>query len=176
MKNEAENLPPRVEILPATREQEPVLDNLLELYAHDFSEFHPLALNATGRFGYRNLSLYFRNPRRRPFFIHVDGRLAGFALIKNEPPAPGHEPVWELTEFFVLRGYRRQGVGAAVARKLWERYPGRWEVRIIEANSSAHHFWQRTITEFTGADIESVRVLRDGDPWRLFSFDTRTLP
>jgi hypothetical protein len=32
-------LPARVEVSPALTEQEPVLANLLELYAHDLSEF-----------------------------------------------------------------------------------------------------------------------------------------
>jgi hypothetical protein len=31
-----------VEVIPAAREQEAILANLLELYAHDFSEFHGL--------------------------------------------------------------------------------------------------------------------------------------
>jgi predicted acetyltransferase len=173
MKPAAPQPSPRIDLLPVAREQEPVLANLLELYAHDFSEFHPLALNTNGRFGYKDLSLYWRNPRRHPFFIYVDGRLAGFALVKNEPPAPGKEDVWELTEFFVLRGYRRNCVGTAIARRLWERFPGQWEVRIIESNADAHRFWQKTITEFTGADIESIRFPQAGEPWRLFSFDSR---
>jgi hypothetical protein len=33
---------PRVEVLLAARKQEPVLANLLELYAHDFSELRDL--------------------------------------------------------------------------------------------------------------------------------------
>jgi hypothetical protein len=47
----------RVEVIPAAREQAPVIANLLELYAHDFSEFHPIELGADGKFGYRELPL-----------------------------------------------------------------------------------------------------------------------
>ena len=39
--------------------QELVLANLLELYAHDFSEFHDLELGMDGRFGYSHLPLYW---------------------------------------------------------------------------------------------------------------------
>jgi len=173
MKPTVEKLPPRIEIVPATREQEPVVDNLLELYAHDFSEFHNLVLGPTGRFGYKNLSLYWRDPHRHPFLIEVDGRLAGVVLVKTYPPTEGKETFWDMAEFFVARGYRRSGVGTAVARRLWERFPGHWEIRVIEANSVAHHFWQKTIAEFSGKEIESTRIEKAGVPWRLFSFDSR---
>ena len=38
----------RIELDPALREHAPILANLLELYAHDFSEFHTLAIRADG--------------------------------------------------------------------------------------------------------------------------------
>jgi predicted acetyltransferase len=168
-----DKLPPRIDVIPATREQESTVDNLLELYAHDFSEFHNLVLGHNGRFGYKNLSLYWRDPHRHPFLVEVDGRLAGVVLVKSDPPAPGKEPIWDMAEFFIARGYRRHGVGTAVARRLWERFPGCWEVRVIESNSGAFQFWQRIIAEFSGEEIESQRIRRDGVPWRLFSFDSR---
>ncbi len=48
----------QIELIPATLEQQPLLANLLELYIHDFSEFHDVELGPDGRFGYRNLPLY----------------------------------------------------------------------------------------------------------------------
>jgi predicted acetyltransferase len=173
MQRQPEKLPPRIEILPATREHEPIVDNLLELYAHDFSEFHNIVLGPTGRFGYKNLSLYWRDPHRHPFLVEVDGRLAGVVLVKTDLPVPGREPIWDMAEFFIARGYRRHGVGTIVARKLWERFPGPWEIRVMEANSGAHQFWQKIITEFSGREIESSRIEIAGVPWRLFSFDSR---
>src|SRR5450755_4496148 len=42
-----------IEVIPAKPKDEPILANLLELYAHDFSEFHNIDLGADGRFGYK---------------------------------------------------------------------------------------------------------------------------
>jgi hypothetical protein len=66
-----------IEIIPAAPEQEPIVANLLELYAHDFSEFHPLDVGADGRFGYRGLPLYWCEHDRHPFLVRIDGKLAG---------------------------------------------------------------------------------------------------
>ncbi len=48
---------PKIEVLLAAREQEPVLANLLELYVHDFSELRDLDVGEDGRFGYGTLPL-----------------------------------------------------------------------------------------------------------------------
>jgi hypothetical protein len=42
----------QIELVPAERNHEPILANLLELYIHDFSEFHDSEIGADGRFGY----------------------------------------------------------------------------------------------------------------------------
>ena len=43
--------------------------NLLELYAHDFSEFHNVEIGEDGKFGYQALPLYWSEPDRHPFLI-----------------------------------------------------------------------------------------------------------
>jgi hypothetical protein len=57
------------EVIPATVDQAAILANLLELYAHDFSEFYNLEIGEDGRFGYPCLPLYWSEPERRPFLI-----------------------------------------------------------------------------------------------------------
>jgi predicted acetyltransferase len=120
----------QVEIIPAATEQEPILANLLELYAHDFSEFHDVQIGADGKFGYKNLPLYWNDPRRHPFLVHVDKNLAGFVLLKKGSEISGDENAWDITEFFILRGYRRRGVGTHIAHELWRRLPGSWEAAL----------------------------------------------
>lgn len=167
---------PRVELVPAAPDEQPILANLLELYAHDFSEFHAIELGVDGRFGYRHLPLYWCDPNRRPFLVRVDGKLAGFVLVKKGSELSGDEIVWEMAEFFVLRRYRRRGIGTCVAHEVWRQVPGPWEVRVMESNHSAHHFWAHAIAAFAGKAILSGCVEKDGQLWRVFSFESKHVP
>jgi hypothetical protein len=45
----------QIEVVSAAPGEEPILANLLELYAHDFSEFHEVEIGVDGRFGYKSL-------------------------------------------------------------------------------------------------------------------------
>lgn len=150
--------------------QAPALANLLELYAHDFSEFHSLQIGEDGRFGYGSLSLYWSEPDRHPFFIRADGKLAGLALVKKGSALSGDQTVWDMAEFFVLRGYRRLGIGTLAAQQVWRRFPGPWEVRVMQSNPSAQLFWARAISDFTCEPSQPVRVEKEGKYWQLFSF------
>jgi|SRR5271157_424005 len=162
-----------IEVIRARPEQAPILANLLELYAHDFSEFHDLEIGADGRFGYRRLPLYWSEPGRHPFLVCVEGKLAGLVLVKRGSEVSGNEAIWDMAEFFVLRGYRRHGIGSHTAHEVWRRFPGLWEVRVMESNVSAHHFWARAISLFTGEAIHPARVEIDGKCWKLFSFESQ---
>lgn len=146
--------------------------NLLELYAHDFSEFLELELGADGRFGYKDLPLYWLEPGRHPFLVRSDGKLAGLALVKRGSGASGNATIWDMAEFFVARGYRRRGIGIAAAHAVWRRFPGRWEVRVMESNGAAREFWERAISKFAGEAIQPVRVERRGKRWQVFSFES----
>lgn len=109
-----DSLPPGVEVIPAAPEQEPVLANRLELYAHDLSGFFDLRLGPDGRFGYPRLPLYWREEGRLPFLVKVDGGLAGFVLVSRGSRVSGDPRAWDVAEFFVARPFRKRGIGAAV--------------------------------------------------------------
>jgi predicted acetyltransferase len=161
------------EVIPSTPEQEPVLANLLELYIHDFSDLLDLQLGADGRFGYRDLPLYWREPDRHPFLVRVDGELAGLVLVRRKEPAvSAGKSVWDMAEFFVVRGYRRHGIGTEAAHEVWRRFPGLWEVRVMQSNRSARQFWERAISMYLGEAIHAVPVENGGTFWDVFSFDS----
>lgn len=144
----------------------PVVDNLMQLYAHDFSEFHRVELDPDGRFNYGPLQLYWSDPDRHPFLVKMDGRLAGFVLVQR------NETAWDMVEFFVLRGCRRRGAGTAIAHEIWKRFPGMWEVRVMQANRAALPFWERAISAFTGRRIQPINIAKDGNSWCVFTFDS----
>jgi predicted acetyltransferase len=87
---------------------------------------------------------FWRRDDRRHFVVRVDGRPAGFALVRRLTPVDG-APAWEMAEFFVLRAYRRRGVGTRVARALFARFPGRWTLSVLTWNVTAQPFWRRVI-------------------------------
>jgi predicted acetyltransferase len=164
-----------IEVIPAAPEQGSILANLLELYGHDFSEVFDLDLGGDGRFGYKNLPLYWTEPGRHPFLVKTDDKLAGFVFVKRGSEISGNEMVWDIAEFFVVRRYRRRGIGTQVAHEVWRRFPGHWEVRVMQANLAAYQFWMRAIPSFTGKSVASVRVDKDGERWNVFSFESKAI-
>jgi len=163
----------QIEVIPAAAEQAPILANLLELYAHDFSAFYDVELGPDGRFGYKQLPLYWSEPARHPFLVRVEGKLAGFVLVRRGSEVSGDASIWDMAEFFVIRGYRRRGIGTHVAHQVWRQFPGRWEVRVLEENVSARHFWERAISQFAEQTADPVRVDHNGDSWTIFSFGSK---
>ncbi len=162
-----------IEVLPAPPDQQSILANLLEFYAYDFSEFHSLELGSNGLFGYKNLPLYWNERGRHPFLIKVDGGLAGLALVKRGSEFSNNADAWDVAEFFIMRAYRRRGIGMAVAHEIWRKFPGPWEVRVMESNGAAVKFWQRAITTFTGRPIEPAPIEKDGKCWYVFVFECK---
>ncbi|MEP7216190.1 MAG: GNAT family N-acetyltransferase, partial [Anaerolineaceae bacterium] len=129
-----------------------VLRRLLELYHYDFTEFLPLDLNEHGEFGYQYLDHYWapdEGETRLPFLVRADGKLAGFAFVRRKEDGP-----WKMAEFFVMRQYRRAGVGAQAARAVFAQCAGAWEVHEVLANTPAQAFWRRIIGEVTGGQFE----------------------
>jgi predicted acetyltransferase len=152
----------------------PLLANLLELYQHDLSECFQVDLGADGRFGYSRLPLYWSEPKcRYPLLIRAGNRDIGFVLATVGSPASEDPDVYDIAEFFVLRKYRHSGIGRQAAHLLWDRYRGRWFVRVAKRNAGALTFWRRVIAEYDG--IGFTEETRDDPPgWCVFSFVSRT--
>jgi predicted acetyltransferase len=165
--------PEPISIEPATPADEALLANLLELYIHDLSATFCIEPGADGRFGYPKLPLYWSEPEKRfPFLIRRAGKTIGFAFVTRGSPASDDPEVWDIAEFFVLRSHRRSGCGRRAATLLFERFPGRWLVRVSLGNRGALPFWQTVVSAYSSGRF-SVRE-REGTPhaWRDFSFFT----
>jgi len=158
----------------ATPDTAPLLSNLLELYMHDLSEIFPIDVGPDGRFGYERLPLYWSEPGARyAFLIKCGVTVAGFAFATRGSPAT-HDPTdLDVGEFFVLRRYRRSGVGRRAAFALWNGLPGHWVVRVSEGNRRGLLFWSEVVREYAGGTcIESTRPGSPHD-WRVFTFASR---
>jgi predicted acetyltransferase len=132
---------------------------------YDFSEILGLDVDDDdARFRIPAVDAYFTEPRYQAFFVTVDSRMAGLALVRGASRLTGDDGVWDMAEFFVLRKYRRRGVGAHAACALFDRLAGRWEVRQRPENVAATAFWRRTVARYTGGRFEDA--VWDDARWR----------
>ena len=134
------------------------LTNVYPLYLHDLSEFdeHYYTLNDRGRWEPDHLPSWLRNDTDHPLIIRQSEVRVGFALV-NEAPSVDLMPGigFRLAEFFILKKYRRTGIGLRAARLLFERFPGRWQLSILPRNALAIAFWHRVVGDRAGLKQES---------------------
>lgn len=158
----------------ATQLDADLLANLLELYIHDVCDVFPaVELAENGRFGYAQLPLYWSEPERRfAYLIRYGEKLAGFALAKRGSPLTSDPDTLDVAEFFVVRKFRRFGVGRAAARLLWQALPGAWTVRVAERNAPALAFWSGVVAEFTSGVSNAWTQPGSPNSWRIFSFES----
>jgi predicted acetyltransferase len=138
-----------VTISDAARFDESVLQNMLQLYTHDFSELWAGTskgdLQPDGRFADYPLGEYWLQPSWSAAIVRCDDHLAGFALV-NDRGHSGKPVDRNMAEFFILRKYRGRGVGRAAAEQIFARHPGQWEVAVARKNIAALRFWRTTIS------------------------------
>jgi predicted acetyltransferase len=153
-------------------EAEQVMRNLLEHYLHDMSEWFHLDTHPDGSFSYDTSLLW--QPDRDVYLVRSDDALAGFAIIGKAGRwlGEGAADVHDVHEFFVLRRYRRDGIGWTVAERLWNQRPGPWLVRVAVANAPAVAFWRAAINGYTGGDFTEEPREANGRQWSYFRFES----
>jgi predicted acetyltransferase len=147
-----------VSLIPLRESDSHIITNLMQLYKYDFSVFAEVGsqygeVGRDGRFTYEGLESYWREEGRLALRVEADERLAGFVLV-DRWSALNRSLDHAVAEFFVLRKYRRIGVGSRAARVLFERWPGRWEVAVAQYNKPALSFWRKAIPAAVDGPIE----------------------
>ncbi|MEZ5558616.1 MAG: hypothetical protein R3E86_08765 [Pseudomonadales bacterium] len=159
-----------IEFRQVDESQDPVLRNLLNLYMHDMAEWFLFDSEEDGRYTYATEPLW-----ESGVGVHIayNGRIpVGFGLVASAAEYSDVPGARDLEEFFVVRRYRREGVGRAFANHLWDLYRGPWVVRVYQRNLPALPFWRATVSAYTdGRFVERILSVRDR-PWSYFSFDS----
>ena len=143
----------------------------MEFYLYDFSEFDGDDLDDHACFVYGDLDYFWFEPTHAAFLATVDGHLAGVVLVDNDVKLAGNER--SICEFFVMRKYRRRGVGRTMAQEVFRRLPATWEIAVKASNMPAQIFWQKVISEYSQGVFQEVML--DNDEWEgpVFSLDNR---
>jgi predicted acetyltransferase len=145
----------KFEVRIATPADRQPIQRMLELYQHDLSDIWDQDLDCHGEYGYA-LDRYWEMEGFHPFVATAESKYAGFALA-NQAVRVGTEGRW-MDQFFVLKKYRRQGVGQLLAVSALSELPGRWEVGQMPQNHAAQAFWRRVIGELTGGRYKEYEV------------------
>ncbi|MBD3919496.1 GNAT family N-acetyltransferase [Paenibacillus sp. PR3] len=137
------------------------LSRLLELVAYDLSELSGANINENGLYvTHLDIQSWYEDPNHDLYFIRADDALAGFVVIKYLV----EESSYYLNHFFILRKYRRQGVGRKAAVMAFDRYIGQWRVSQFDWNVPAQQFWRRVIQEYSSEPIVETRRADDKGP------------
>ena len=132
----------------------PVLRRLMQLYLYELGTLDGWDIGADGLYGdAQRIENFWTEPERRSYLVRVDGALAGFALVRRGTRFAG-PAAHQISEFFILAKHRRRGIGAEVARRLFDRFPGRWEVAQMLSNGPAQAFWRVVIGRYTDGRFE----------------------
>jgi predicted acetyltransferase len=153
-----------LEIIDAGDERwKPVLAHLFELYVYDFSEYTGSDVHDSGSYEVVETD-YWNDAFPHRYIATVDGKIAGFALVRRGSPLDDDAGASYVEEFFVLRKFRRRGVGGELARHVFAKFPGRWQVAVLRNNLPAQAFWRGAIGALTDGRYEERE--RDDEKWR----------
>lgn len=136
-----------------------IIKHLMQFYFYDFSKFVEAHVEEDGRFeDYPYLDDYWKDETRFPYLVELNGKYAGFVLVRLIEEK--ERTYFSIAEFFIMKKYRRSGLGKLVASEMFDLHQGQWEVFQIEKNVPAQHFWRKVISDYTKGDYKERIVDR----------------
>lgn len=121
---------------------------------------------------YKYLNSYWQKPDRYPYFIKIDSKVAGFALVNSHTVV--EKGAKNIAEFYIKPEYRNKGIGKLSAKKIFDTFHGKWEVRELDDNILAQKFWRKVINEYTNGNYSEIMVNNKDWQGLIQSFDNGT--
>ncbi|MCP8467103.1 GNAT family N-acetyltransferase [Pseudomonas sp. ZM23] len=155
-----------IELVQTGPEHAELIRNLYQYYAYDSSDWEQEDVEVDGRFyvHQQHLARYWSEPQWSANLILADGFIAGFLLIERSE-LEGVEAL-ELADLFVLRKYRRLGIGRALATQVLLGGDTPWLVRFYRQDSVAQAFWRAVLDDLP----RPVLRVEPGDDSQLLSY------
>ena len=153
---------PNLSISKIGPESDVVLRDLFQHYLRDMSEWFDVNACDASAILQQGYDAYLAKVGDSP---------AGFALVGSAGEWADGVGAQDVHEFFVLREFRRSGVGHRMAALLWDERPGQWLVRVLEANAAAVLFWRTVISRHSHGAYEEEGRIVNGRPWRFLRFE-----
>ena len=96
------------------------------------------------------LAFWLNDSTTLPFVLISGDRPIGFLFVGGPGfPYMSPEVEYRVGEIFILREFRRSGAAKQAVFKIWDQFPGCWEVTELLNNAPAISFWAEIIGEYT---------------------------
>jgi predicted acetyltransferase len=103
--------------------------------------------------------------------VKVGDKLAGFILVNQYTYLP--ESQYSIAEFFIMRKYRKCGIGRQVAVYMFDLFQGRWEVHQLPGNIAGQEFWRSVINAYTKGNFTETVIADQERKGIVQCFDNR---
>lgn len=150
-----------VELIQTGPEEAELIRNLYQYYAYESSDWEQEDVEGDGRFYIHDehLARYWQDPQWSANLLLVDGFIAGFLLIEGSE-LPGIDAL-ELADLFILKRYRRKGIGRAIATQVLCSGTSNWLVRFYDQDEVSQAFW-RTVLDNLPRPVQMLEL--DDEP------------
>lgn len=153
-----------VQLINATKDKEETLLNLFQFYIYDFSEFMEIDIEPNGRYKEYPIDDYLEKDGFYTYLVCLNGNYIGFCLFRYNQ-CKEIKSFYSVKEFFIMKRYRRTGIGKFVAHEVFKMHQGHWEVIQMKSNLPAQRFWRMVIRDFTNEDFieraEGKRIVQE---------------
>lgn len=155
-----------IQLVQTGPEHAELIRNLYQYYAYESSDWEQEDVEIDGRFYVHeeHLARYWSEPQWSANLILADGFIAGFLLIERSE-LPGLDAL-ELADLFVLKKYRRLGIGRALATQVLLSGDSPWLVRFYPQDEPAQAFWRAVLDDLP----RPVRAIELDDEPQLLNF------
>ena len=145
----------KINLVKINKKEKDTLSKMMTVYQQEL-----LCLDNPGEYKY--LHLYFENVNYHPYFIKVDKEIIGFVLVNNYSVI--EKNCYSIAEFYVKKEYRNRNIGKIAAIKVFNLYPGKWEIRELKKSTKAHEFWVNVINKYTNGNFKEINL--DNEQWK----------
>jgi len=142
----------KINLISATLEDYPVIQNMGRFYAYDMSEYmgkdEGWEMPKDGLYECTDFKKYWEDKNAFPFLIRYGDELAGFAIVDKKGSDTSID--FNMAQFFVARKFKNKGFGRYAAHQCFKKFTGEWEVMVMPDNEGAYRFWRAIIKDYSG--------------------------
>ena len=133
----------------------------MQLYLYDFAAIDDWADRRRRPLRQRRDDRSFwKDPQMTSFLVRVDGVLAGFVLVRDRRATSRARARGTSASSSSCDATAGGASRTEVARGVFDRYPGKWEVSQLTRSVDAQAFWRRVIGTHTGGRYDEAAAPR----------------